>query len=72
MFHQVNTLNMCIALSHKSSLVSDYLARLILLVAKDPLRANDVVLPWIRALHELPHIVELELVKLFLHGLNPF
>jgi len=45
---------------------------LILFVAIDPFGADDIVLARIWTLYQLPYIVQLELLKLFLHSLNPF
>src|SRR3954465_12644015 len=70
-FIEVNTLNLCVALCYKTSLISYHLTKLILFVAIDPLRTDDIVLAWIRPLDKFPHIVELELMQFLLHSLNP-
>ena len=59
-------------MSNKTSLVSDNLTMLILFVAIDPFGAYDIVLARIRTLDKFPYIVQLELLKLLLHSLNPF
>ena len=71
-FIEVNAFHLSISLSNKTCFVSDDLTMLILLVAIYPFGANDIVLPRIRALDQFPHIIQLELLKLFFHSLNPF
>ena len=71
-FIKVNPFYLSVTLSNQTSLVSDNLTMLILLVVIYPFCANDIVLMRIRTLDQFPHIVQLELLKLFLHGLNPF
>ena len=49
-FIEVNSFNLSVSLSNETSLVSDNLTMLILLVAIYPFGANDIVLPRIRTL----------------------
>ena len=71
-FIEVNALHLSISLSNETSFVSDNLTMLILFVAVYPFGAYYVVLPWIRTLNQFPYIIQLKLLKLFLHSLNPF
>src|SRR5438874_2362606 len=71
-FTEANTLNLSVALSNKTCLVFDDLAVFIKLVAIDPLCADDVVGTRIRSLDQFPNIIQFELKKFILHGLNPF
>ena len=71
-FIEVNPFNLSVSLSNETSLVSDNLTMLILLVAIYPFCAYYVVLPRIRTLNQFPYIIQLKLLKLFLHSLNPF
>src|SRR4051812_18680858 len=71
-FTKANTLNLSVALSNKPCLVSEDLAVFIKLVTEDPLCVDDVVDTWIRSLHQFPNIIQFELKKFILHGLNPF
>ena len=71
-FIEVNPFNLSVALSNQTSLVSDNLTMFILFFVIDPFGANDVVLLRVRTLNQFPHIVQLKLLKLFLHRLNPF
>ena len=70
-FVEINSFNLCVALSYKMSLIPHHKAVFILFVAVDPFGADDVVLVWVWSLDKLPHIVELELMQFILHGLNP-
>ena len=71
-FIEVNSFHLSVTLCNKTSLVSYHLTMLILLVTIYPFGAYYIVLPRIRTLDQFPHIVQLELLKFFLHGLNPF
>src|SRR3989337_908471 len=70
-FIKVNSFNLCVALSYKTSLIPHHLAIFVLLVAVDPLGTYDVMLARIWSLDKFPHIVELELMQFLLHSLNP-
>ena len=71
-FIKINTLNLCVALCYRMGIIPHHFAIFVLLVAVDPLSADDNMLAWIWTLDKLPHIVELELMQFILHGLNPF
>ena len=71
-FIEVNAFHLSISLSNETSFVSDNLTMLILLVAVYPFGAYYVVLPRIGTLDQFPYIIQLKLLKLFLHSLNPF
>src|SRR3990170_8648263 len=70
-FIEVNSFNLCVALSYKTSLIPHHLAIFGLFVAVDPLGTYDIVLARIWSLDKFPHIVELELMQFLLHCLNP-
>ena len=70
-FIKINSFNLCVALSYKTSLIPHHKAIFVLLVALDPFGTDDVVLAWVWSLDKLPHIVELELMQFILHGWNP-
>src|SRR6187399_1566373 len=69
-FTVVDTLDLGVALSHQTSLVVNDNVVSILLVLKDPLGANDIMVllwPW----HQTPHFVALEVMEFFMHGIKP-
>ena len=69
-FTVVDTLDLGVALSHQTRLVADDNAMSILLVLKDPLGSNDIMVllwPW----HQTPHFVALEVMEFFMHGIKP-
>ena len=70
-FIKINSFNLCVALSYKTSLIPHHKAIFILFVAVDPFGTDDVVLAWIWSLDKLTPIVELELMQFILHVLNP-
>src|SRR3954469_12322624 len=70
-FIEINSFNLCVALSYQSCLIPNHNTIFILLVAVDPLCANDVMLARIGTIDQFPYVVDLELVQFFLHGLNP-
>ena len=70
-FIEINSFNLCVALSYKPCLISHHKADFILFVVVDSFGTNDVVLAWVWSLDKLPHIVDLELMQFILHGLNP-
>ena len=53
---------MCVALSYKSCLIPHHKAIFILLVAVDPLCANDIVFARIWTIDQFLNVVELELM----------
>ena len=61
-FIEINSFNLCVALSYKSCLIPHHKAIFIFLVAVDPFGADDIVLAWDWSLDKFPDIVELELV----------
>ena len=61
-FIEINSFNLCVALSYKTSLIPHHKAIFILLVAVDPLCADDIVLARIWTFDQFPDIVELELM----------
>ena len=61
-FIEINTLNLCVALSYKSCLIPHHKAIFILLVAVDPLCADDIVLARVWSLDKFLDVVELELM----------
>ena len=61
-FIEINSFNMCVALSYESCLIPHHKAIFILLVAVDPLCANDIVLARIWTFDQFPDIVELEMM----------
>ena len=66
----VDTLDLGVALCHQSCLVADDGPMSILLVLEYPLGSNDIMIPrwpW----HQSPHLVVLEVVELFMHGIEP-
>src|SRR6266511_826845 len=69
-FIGVNSFNLCVALSYKTSLIPHHLTIFVLLVAVDTLGTYDIVLLRIWSLDKFPHIVEVELMKFLLHCLN--
>ena len=70
-FIEINSFNLCVALSYKRSYIPYHKAIFILCVAVDPFGTDDVVLAWVWSLDKLQQIVELELMQFILHGLNP-
>ena len=61
-FIEINSFNLCVALSYKPCLIPHHKAIFILLVAVDPLCANDIVFARIRTIDQFPDVVELELM----------
>ena len=59
-FIEINSFNLCVALSYKPCLIRK--AIFILLVVVDPFGTDDVVLVWVWSPDNLPHIIELELM----------
>src|SRR3990170_4138995 len=70
-FIKINSFNLCVALSYKTSLIPHHKAIFILLVVVDPFCADDIVLARIRSLDKFPDIIELKLMQFLLHSLNP-
>ena len=69
-FTVVNTLDLGVALCYQSCLVANDVPMVILLVLEDPLGPNDIVVPgW--SWHQSPHLVVLEVVEFFMHGIEP-
>ena len=54
----------------QSCLVANDVPMSILLVLEDPLGSNDVMVPG-RPWHQSPHLVVLEVVDFFMHGIKP-
>ena len=71
-FIEVNAFHLSISLSNETSFVFDNLTMLILLVVVYPFGAYYVVLPRIGTLDQFPYIIQLKMLKLVLHSLNPF
>ena len=71
-FTEVDTLNLCVSLCDKTSLVPDDLAIFIEFVVVDPLRSNDIVNSRIRTFDQFPNIIQFELKKFVLHRLILF
>ena len=69
-FTVVDTLDLGVALCYQTSLVANDNPMGILLVLKYPLGSNDIVIPR-RSWHQSPHFVALEVVELFMHGIEP-
>ena len=70
-FTEVDTLKLSVSLGYQSCLVSDDLSIFIKLVAINPLCADDVMDSRVRPLDQFPNILQFELKKFILHGLNP-
>src|SRR3954462_12947401 len=70
-FTKINAFNLVVTLCNQSSLVSDHNTILILLVAKNPFGADNVVLLGVRYFNKRPNFVYLELMKLFHHSHHP-
>src|SRR3954470_17832008 len=70
-FTKINAFNLGVTLWTQSSLVSYHNTVLILLIAKNPFGANNVVLRGIRSFNKRPNFVSLELMKLFHHSHHP-
>src|SRR4030066_814135 len=68
-FCVVNSFLLTVALCNKSGFVSDYFTLFIQLVPEHPFCSNNVLLWW--SCNQIPHIIPLELIKLFLHCNNP-
>ena len=69
-FTVVDTLDLGVALCHQTSLVANDSYMSILLVFEYPLGPNDIMVPrwpW----HQYPHLVVLEVVEFFMHGIEP-
>src|SRR3954464_3707337 len=69
-FTVVDTLDLGVALCHQSCLVVNDGPMRILLVLEYPLGSNDIEVPrwpW----HQSPHLVVLEVVQFFMHGMKP-
>ena len=62
-FTEINSFNLCVALSYKTSLIPHHKAIFILFVAVDPFGAYDIVLAWVWSLDKLPHSVECYLLS---------
>ena len=69
-FTVVDTLDLGVALCYQSCRVANDVPMSILLVLEDPLGSNDVVVPG-RSWHQSPHLVVLEVVEFFMHGIKP-
>src|SRR3954465_14615526 len=65
---KINTFNLCVALCNQSSLVPYHNAIFILLVAKYPLRANDIMLRGIWSFNKGPVLNSLEMIQFFEHS----
>ena len=61
-FIEINSFNLCVALSYESCLIPHHKAIFILLVAVDPFGADDIVLARVWSLDKFPDIVEIELM----------
>ena len=61
-FIEINSFNLCVALSYKSCLIPHHKAIFILLVAVDPFCADDIMLAWVWSLDKFLEIPELELM----------
>ena len=59
---EINSFNLCVALGYKPCLIPHHKAIFILLVAVDPVCANDIVLARIWTLDQFLDVVELELM----------
>src|SRR3954464_12658024 len=70
-FTKINAFDLGVTLCNQSSLVSYHNTILILLIAKNPFGANNVVLRGIRSFNKRPNFVSLELMKLFHHSHHP-
>ena len=69
-FTVVDTLDLGVALCYQPSLVAYDNPMSILLVLEYPLGSNDIMVPgwpW----HQYPHLVALEVVEFFMHGIKP-
>ena len=69
-FTVVDTLNLGVALCYQMSLVANDNSMSILLVLEYPLGSNDIMVPrwpW----HQSLHLVMLEVVEFFVHGIKP-
>ena len=69
-FTVVDTLDLGVALCYQTSLVANDNSMGILLVFEYPLGSNDIMVPcwpW----HQSPHLVVLEVVEFFMHGIEP-
>src|SRR4051812_6656702 len=67
-FTEINTSDSSVTLCNQSCFVSYHNTIFILLVAKDPLRTNDIMLHGIGSLNKGPNFVYFELMKFFDHG----
>src|SRR3954466_11253605 len=70
-FAKINAFDLGVTLCYQSGLISYHNTILILLVAKNPFCANNVVLRGIRSFNKRPNFVSLELMKLFHHSHHP-
>src|SRR4051812_26226700 len=70
-FTKINAFYLGVTLCNQSSLVSYHNTILILLNAKNPFGANNVVLRGIRSFNKRPNFVSLELMELFHHSHHP-
>ena len=61
-FIEINSFNLCVALGYKPCLIPYHKAIFLLLIAVDPLCADDIVLARIWTFDQFPDIVELELM----------
>ena len=69
-FTVVDTLDLGVALSYQTSLVANDDPMSILLVLENLFGSNDIMVllgPW----HQSPHLVALEVVEFFMHGIKP-
>ena len=69
-FTVVDTLDLGVALCYQTSLVANDNPIRILLVLEYPLGSNDIMVhhwPW----NPSPHLVVLEVVEFFMHGIEP-
>src|SRR3989337_1343115 len=70
-FIEINSFNLCVALSYKPSLIPHHKAIFILLVVVDPFGVDDIVPARIWLLDKFPDVIELKLMQFLLHSLNP-
>src|SRR3954462_10954605 len=65
---KINTFDLCVTLCNQSSLVPYHNAIFILLVAKNPLSANDIMLRGIMSQDKGPDLISLKLIKFLEHS----
>ena len=56
-FIEINSFNLCVSLSYKTSLIPHHKSIFILLVEVDPFGTDDIVLAWDWSLDKFPDIV---------------